>query len=125
MKVDADKILFADIEDRAVFKRLLLSLERKGIKNYKITIESVEDSLSEKQEKLFRVLVSKIAEASGNDEDTIEETLLKNYGNKKSIKDFSKEDFQKFLDLTSAFSIDFFGFAINFDKNGHIQITNI
>jgi hypothetical protein len=125
MKVEGDKIKFLDKEDKAAFQRLLFQFEKKGHKTYILTVDVSTDSISEKQEKLFEVLVNKVADASGQDKSDIEETLIKNYGNGKNIKDFSKEEFQNFIELTSAFSIDFFGFSINFDSKGHVQINKI
>lgn len=125
MKVDGDKIKFLDPEDKAAFKRLLFQFEKNGHKTYTLTLDVSRDVVSEKQSKLFAVIVDKVAEASGQDRDTIRETLLSNYGNGKNITEFSKEEFTNFLDLTSAFSIDFFGFSINFDKNGHVEINKL
>lgn len=125
MKVEGDKIKFLDKEDRAAFQRLLFQIEKKGIKFYTMTIDVSEDVISDKQEKLFKVLINKVADASGQDSDSIEQTLLKNFGSNKSVSEFSKEDFQNFLECSSAFTIDFFGFFIDFDQNNHIQINKI
>ena len=99
MKIsNEDKISFVDSDDRAVFKRLLSSFKSKGISQYKITVESIdEQNLTEKQVKLFRVLISKIAEKTGNNFDIVEKTLVEEFLPGKNINIFSKSEFSAFM----------------------------
>lgn len=126
-KIDENgKADFIDQEDKRAYKALLFSLKKKGINNFKMTIELNDDVISDKQERLFKVLIGKISKESGQDEHSIEQTLLKNYSaDKKTAGDFSKEEFQEFIEKTSVFCIEFFGFSVGFDKNGHIEIKII
>ena len=117
------KLEFADIEDQVAFGRLLSSLKRKGIAHYKMTIELVESkTVSEKQVNLFNVLISKVAQASGQDRETIKETLLKDYGLEKEVRDFSGSQFQELMDSTNSFLQEFFNITVSYDKNGFIEI---
>ena len=117
---------FLDKEDKGAYRALLLSLKRKGISKFKMTLELETDVISDKQEKLFNTLIGKISQESGQDRQSVEQTLLNNYSkDKKSAKDFSKEEFQVFIEQTSAFCIEFWSFSVEFDKNGHIEIKSV
>ena len=73
------KFGFLDSQDSQTFKRLEESMKRKGITKYKMTIEMVDSSsISEKQVKLFKILVGKISAVTGQDKQTIETTLISN-----------------------------------------------
>ena len=124
MKIsNEDKISFVDSDDRAVFKRLLSSFKSKGISQYKITVESIdEQNLTEKQVKLFRVLISKIAEKTGNNFDIVEKTLVEEFLPGKNINIFSKSEFSAFMNWVVPFCADFFSIEIGIDKNGFIEI---
>ena len=120
------KIEFADIEDQVAFGRLISSLKRKGIAHYKMTIELVESkTISEKQVNLFNVLISKVAQASGQDRETIKQTLLVDQNVEKNISDFSSQEFEALMETSNIFLNDFFNMEVKYDKNGFIEINKI
>ena len=121
--VNEDKISFVDSDDRAVFKRLLSSFKSKGISQYKITVESVDgQNLTQKQVGLFKVLISRIAEKTGNDFDIVEKTLVDEFRPGKNINEFSKSEFAAFMNWVVPFCADFFSIEVGIDKNGFIEI---
>lgn len=124
MKIsNEDKISFVDSDDRAVFKRLLSSFKSKGISQYKITVESIdEQNLTEKQVRLFKVLIYRIAKKTGNDFDIVEKTLVEEFLPGKNINTFSKSEFSDFMNWVVPFCADFFSIEIGIDKNGFIEI---
>lgn len=126
MKIDEDnKSSFVDKDDRAVMKRLLSSLREKGVKQFKMTIEPIDnESLTDKQKSLFKLIVVKIAEYSGNDYKTVEKTLLESFLQKNHIENFSKKDFSDFMNWVVPFTNEFFDLGISVDKNGFITVNH-
>lgn len=128
-KIENGKSDFIDSKDKAAYRRLILLLESKGIKKFKIVVETLDDygNLSESQLNLFMVLVSKISEFSGNDRGTVRTTLEKNLiGNNKRVEDLSKSEFSDFIEEAIVFSNEFFDMNISFNpETNYIEIDKI
>ena len=114
---------YIDKDDERAIKALFSSMLRKGINKAVMTITLVENKASEKQEKLFNVLVSKVAQESGQDSNTIREEFLKDFETK-IVRDLSHEQFQQLLESSCAITQEIFGFSVSFDKHNNIQIRN-
>lgn len=115
---------FLDNNDKRVFKALLLHLFKNKITNVELSISEIENDISKKQINLFNVLVSLVKKETGQDEKTIEESLVQNYDkNKKYIAQITKEEFTDFLESCFHFVQEFFFINVNIDNNGHLKIT--
>lgn len=114
---------FLDQKDRAAYRLLLSSMKQKGISKFKMTISIIDSkNLTEKQIKLFNVLVDMISSETGEDIQTIEQTLINNFSKtKKSITDFSNEDFSNFLEWTFSFCNEFFNLNVWINDFGNIE----
>lgn len=114
---------FLDQEDTAAYQRLLASFARKPGSKIKITFDVFdEESMTEKQKSLFKVLVSKVAKASGNDKDEVKFALAEGFG-RGPIESLSKKDFSDFMEWSTNFINAFFNFDVQLDKNGFIEIN--
>lgn len=127
-KIENGKSDFIDSKDKAAYRRLILLLESKGIKKFKIVVETLDDygNLSESQLNLFMVLVSKISEFSGNDRGTVRTTLEKNLIGNKRVEDLNKSAFSDFIEKAIVFSNEFFDMNISFNpETNYIEIDKI
>lgn len=124
---DKGKIAFVDEKDRAAYRLLLSSLKRNGIFKFKMSIDVWKnETISDKQKRLFKVLIDMISKESGNDIQTIEQTLISNFSHtKKDILEFNNEDFNSFLEWIIIFCNDFFNLNVSFNDNGSIEIKKI
>lgn len=122
---------FMDLDDEVAFGRLLSSMKKKGIKNYKMTVELIDKStITRNQLNLYKVLVSKVSEESGQDFDTTESTLLANALRSTSLESadltmYTQSQFELLLNNSILFCREFFNLSVEFDKNGFIEIKQI
>lgn len=109
---------FVDQKDRASLKELLSFLHSKGVRKVVLSISEDKGITTQKQQKLWDTIKSFIRNESGNDVQTIEQSL------NQSGKDVSKMSHQEFNDLLEdAFILckDFFGLKLRLDDNGFIE----
>ena len=120
------KPTFLDEKDRAAY-RLLLSSIRKSNNIFVMKIEVYQGGrTTDKQGKLYNVLIDMIAKHSGNDFTTIEETLLSNFRKEKiTIKDMNNEVFNEFIHWTAVFCNEFFDLNIDINEQGNLEIKKI
>ena len=113
MKHDkSGKPTFVDKADKATFESLLSAYkERNSL--FVMTIKPHTKNISESQLKLWKVLVHLIAEESGNEWKTVEETLLNNFSPiKRIVEELNNEEFQNLLAYSTNFANEFFGLNI-------------
>ena len=114
---------FLDKNDERVLQTLLSSLYKNNIRKIEMSFNQVENDISEKQSNLFKVLVNLIKKETGQDEKSIEESLVKNYDkNRIFVSQIKKEEFTDFLESCFQFAQEFFSININIDSNGHLKI---
>lgn len=118
MKHDKDgKAVFVDKKDKAVFERLLSLYKDKG-EIFEMTISAKTKNTTENQMKLWRVLLDHIANETGNDFATIEETLLNGFSASKEIPEqMDNERFQALLHHSCVFANDFLGLNIIYEND--------
>lgn len=110
-------------KDNERVQTLLLFLYKNGVRKMELTFSAPENNVTDKQINLFKVLVSTIKKETGQDEKSIEESLVKNYDkNKTFVSEISKENFTDFLESCFQFTQEFFSINLNIDENGHIKV---
>lgn len=103
-------------------------MKEKGINKFRICVETIDESpfITEKQKTLFKVLVGKISDISGNDKDTIEQTLVENLLTDKDWRKLSNAEFNDFIEKIVVFCNEFFNLNISYNEaNGHFEINKI
>jgi len=119
---------FLDPADKAAYQSLvsaiynnLTSQGRKPI--YTITITTYERTINEKQLALWQVLIGMISQHSGNDFETVQETILNSFSRPKEIPEqMSNSRFQELLLFATAFANDFFSLNIELTDDGQFKI---
>lgn len=117
---------FMDEKDKAVYKRLLSSIKKSGKDKFRIVIELLEEGnkITEKQQNLFNVIVNRIASHTGNDYNTVKETLVENNLQGKDLTDLTSAEYSDFLERIIVFSNEFFGLSIQLNpETNHIEIS--
>lgn len=118
------KPTFLDKKDKAAFE-LLLSLFKDQNKIFKMTISELEKRTNEKQIKLWNVLVNLISLETGNDSQTINETLLNNFSKVDNVvSELSNQRFQDLLMFSTNFASEFLNINITLE-NDVFQIKKI
>lgn len=127
---DHGQIAFIDKNDKASFERLLSSIKTSGKNKFKITISLLEDDskITEKQKRLFKVLVSMISDHTGSDYNSVYDTLIQDQlpGGKRSLDELSRVQYSNFLEKCCAFSNSFFDLNVQFNsETNEIEIKRI
>lgn len=107
--------------DRISYKRTLSTLRGKGVVKIRMIIEVYDGKLtSEKQRKLWLTVVSLIQLESGNDRDTINQTLLANF--QKEPEQMNNTEFNALLDYSFSVVKEFFNVSLTLSKEGIIEL---
>lgn len=120
-------IVFNDEKDREVYNTFLSNIYNKD-KNLLlvITISIKEKKTTQSQIQLWKILVDLIANESGNDGNTVEETLINhNTSICKKVEDMTNEELQNLLEKSILFSQDFFGINIQLNDNNHFELYKV
>lgn len=120
---------FVDENERAAFKRLLSQIKENGIKcKYVLTVEPIIESkgITNKQIRLFYVLVNLISQETGQDKDSVKEFLFSGFFNDKiSLSLLTSKEFSEFFEWILSHCRDFFGFNVNFNtRTGELETIN-
>lgn len=125
---DDGSVDFLDKQDKAAYERLLSSIKRSGRNKFKVIIQLLDEgkSLSESQKNLFNVLIDKISDYSGNDFNTVRETLVKNILVNKDVDDLNHSEFNGFLEAIIVFCNDFFNLNVSFNsETNYVEINKM
>jgi len=114
---------FIDEMDSISYKRMLSTLRGKGITKIRMIIEVYDGKLtSEAQRKLWLSFVGLIQLESGNDRDTINQTLLHNF--QKEPEQMNNKEFNALLDYSFSMAKEFFNVSLTLSKEGIIEQDN-
>lgn len=127
MKFQEDgTVTFFDEKDRVSYGTLLSSIKNSSDRFIMTISVYQKEGISQKQKKLFKVLINLIASESGNDVDTIEETLLNSFRKGiRSLEDFNHKDFSDFLEWSVLFCQEFFDVNIQINDNYNFEVKKI
>ena len=115
--------VFIDEMDRISYKRTLSTLRGKGVTRIRMIIEVYDGKLtSDAQRKLWLTFVGLIQLESGNDRDTINETLLHNF--QKEPEQMNNVEFNALLDYSFSMAKEFFNVSLTLSKEGLIEQDN-
>ena len=121
MKFDNEgKPVFVDKNDRNAFRAFLSYIRNKGVQKFLMTIEETKDiTSSEGQVKLWKVVVNLVSIESGNDFETVDQTLNRS---KIPIEDMTNTQFNELLNSAFLLCIEYFNVELTISDNGNINI---
>lgn len=118
MKVTPIGVDFLDEQDKAQYLGLISLMREKGIDKFVMRIEEHKKRTSQKQVNLWNALVSMIHLETGNDYNTINQTLNKTG---KNVSEMNNEEFNTLLNNTFSTVYEYFGINLTINKNGNIE----
>ena len=114
---------FVDKSDKDKFDRILALYYNKGVQRFVLSLDEFSGKkTSEKQVNLWNVVKRHLADNSGNDLQTIEETLN---DKGKSVSDMSNKEFSDLLEHAFSISYEYFNVRLTFNEETNtIEILN-
>lgn len=114
------KPVFVDKKDRSAYKALLSFIRSKGVNRYVMSIEEEKiKTTSDNQKNLWNVIVNLISMESGNDKQTINQTLNRS---KIPVEDMNNEQFNNLLNNAFILWLEYFNVELSISQQGNIEI---
>lgn len=120
-------LVFNDEKDRKVYQAFLSNLYKIDSKMLLVVTFTIkEKKTTQSQIQLWKILVDLISTGTGNDVNTVEETLINhNSSIRKKVEDMTNEELQNLLEKSILFSQDFFGINIQLNDNNHFELHKV
>lgn len=114
------KPIFVDKEDKSNFKKLLSHINNKGVQYFVLRIENYYGNITtDRQIAMWNVICNLIQLESGNDWETINETLNTTGV---SVEGMNNQQFTALMEYTFAVCEEFFNVQLTMSTNGNIEI---